>query len=147
MLRRFAFVFGIVAELGLFILPGAAQVITLDEAVSKLAGTTSREWLAGDVTTWMGGSDASCTSGAIYRFYQDRKVHIQECIDRVTKISEKTWSIRQEGQLDILLTIGDKTYKLLLFSQPDGEHMILRFEQSDSKIAPIQDIEFVLSQD
>ena len=124
----------------------SARSSNLTDASSKLTGTQSREWLAGDVKTWM-GSDTSCTSGERYRFYADKTLRQENCSGGHIKTSDRTWSLSEDGPLDVALTIDGDHYLVIFFEGPDKlQHMILR-TRSDSKVAPNVDREFILSGD
>jgi hypothetical protein len=116
-----------------------------DTASKLLTGGTSRDWLAGNVKTWM-GTNTSCSSGEVYHFSTDSTVRIEECINGKRRETKTTWCLTPKNSLDMLITVGGKTYYLLFANQNGHQHMILR-ERGDSKIDPIKDRDFVLSED
>ncbi|WP_105431433.1 hypothetical protein [Neorhizobium sp. T6_25] len=125
---------------------GAAQSSSLGEASAKLTGESSREWLGGDVKVWM-GSITACTTGERYRFYTDKTLHRESCINGQVKVSDGTWTLAQDGPIDMVLTIDGTRYLVIFFDGKDKlQHMILR-RRSESKVDPNVDREFVLSGD
>ena len=118
---------------------------SIETATQKLTGGSNREWLSGDVKAWM-GTDPACRPGKIYRFSKDHTAHIEECIDGMWKRKNLPWSISKDGPLDILVTLDNRTYTVIFFMQKGHQHMILR-EGARSKIDPVIDQTFVLSED
>lgn len=115
------------------------------EAIRMLTGGTNREWLAGDVKTWM-GENSTCSSGKIYRFSNDYTAHLEECIAGKRHVKNLTWSMKKDGPLDVVLMLDGKTYTVIFPLEQGHQHMILR-KKGPSKIDPIIDHTFVLSED
>lgn len=125
---------------------GAAQSSSLTEASAKLTGESSREWLGGDVKVWM-GSNTACTTGERYRFYTDKTLHRESCVNGQVKVSDGAWTLAQDGPIDVVLSIDGTRYLVIFFDGKDKlQHMILR-TRSESKVDPNVDREFVLSGD
>ena len=114
-------------------------------ASKLLTGGATRDWLAGNVKTWM-GSSTSCSQGEVYHFSVDMTVRVEECLYGKRSETKTTWALMSKDLLDMLIKVGDKTYYLIFTKQNGRQHMILR-ERGDSKIDPIKDHDFVLSED
>lgn len=141
--RRFAVVASLLVVL--FADQTAVHAQESTEEAKKLTGGTVREWLSGDVKTWM-GTNPACSSGKIYRFSNDHTARIEECIDGKRQEKTLTWSMQKNGPLDTLITFDNKTYEVTFFIKQHHQYMILR-EGGQSKIDPFIDHTFVLSED
>ncbi len=123
----------------------AQAATTVEAAVQKLTGSTSREWIFQQVITKM-GSGAECTQGNAYRFYSDHRLVIEKCENGRLVKTTHNWTIVQEGPLDIAITI-DGTRYYLLFRDAGGAHLMRLQMRSSSKTQPTNEQEFRLSED
>jgi len=116
---------------------------TVEAAVQKLTGGTSREWIF-QFWTWGGGgkNGPECSRGSSYRFYADHRLIIEKCENGRSAQTTHDWSIAQEGPRDIVITIGGKRYNFL----DSGEAYLMRLQtHSCSKRQPTTVLEFRLS--
>ena len=135
---------------GFLVCPGGAAqgqgiAIDTDAAVQKLAGDHSREWVYKKLIMIMGYSNA-CKEGEVYQFFVDHHLDIETCVGSKVVHTSHTWSVAQEGKLDLVLKIDDKPY-YLLFKDTGTVHSMMLRERSDSKTVPTVDLEFRLSND
>jgi len=115
------------------------------DAATKLTGEAGRDWLLGDVVSWMGSGD-TCSSGQVYHFSKDKTVRIEDCVAGKRQVSTLAWTVKSDPPLDVLLELPDKSYKIVFYMKEGHQHLILR-EQGASKIDPTVDHDFVLSED
>jgi hypothetical protein len=145
MLRKLSF--GVAAFAIAFATPPQLRAGDSPEAVASklLTGGATRDWLAGSVKTWM-GSSTSCSPVEVYHFSMDMTVRIEECLNGKRLETKTTWTLMSKDSLDMLINVGEKTYYLIFAKQNGRQHMILR-ERGDSKVEPITDHDFSLSED
>jgi len=112
------------------------------DAGERLAGSSWREWTLHRFEMTMGAS-AGCRSGESYRFSADHTLTIRQCKEgRVVTTTEK-WSVSKEGEVDTILTVGDKRYHLFFKREAGTDSM--RLEIRPDLKAPIQDFDFRLN--
>jgi hypothetical protein len=83
-----------------------------EEAVAKLTGGSSREWVFKQMRSFM-GNQSSCIEGEIYKFSVDKTLTIEQCVNGKINKSAHTWSIEESTPLNIIIKINGSPFVLL----------------------------------
>jgi hypothetical protein len=140
-------ILGIFVILGLTCYPAHAEdkSAAIDAAGRKLAGSVSQEWIFQQILMKLGASD-ECTQGEARRFYANHQLVIEKCESGHLTKTTHSWSITQEGPLDLVVTIDSERFYLLF--RDDGKKHLMRLQsRSTSKTEPTREWEFRLSED
>ena len=120
---------------------------TIEEATQRLTGGGSKEWVLKKFVTILGLKD-ECKDGEIWRFQSGGQIEVRECIEGKTRREKKVWQLRREDDLDLVVTVGDKEYTLLLPPKPGDavEEMRLRIISTETT-TPTVDLRFTHEHD
>ena len=122
--------------------------LTIEEAIQRLTGQGSKDWIREQFVTILGAED-SCKKGEVWRFNKEGQVEVRTCVEGKTTRETKPWELLKENELDLAIKVSETQYTILLPLSRAGsgvEEMRLRVI-SPLKTTPTVDLRFTHERD
>jgi hypothetical protein len=114
--------------------------VKFDEMPQILTGETTRTWIYEHTDVIQGTSD-ECSQGDVYRFATDHSVVWEHCENGHIKEDQHRWTLSQDNRFNVILTIDDQRYTVLIKQTTTGWKLKLR-KPSESKTVPTIDKDY-----
>lgn len=124
--------------------PFARAAEPLDDVRAAIAASSGRTWVLRRVTRFLGKDERRCKAGEEWTLWTDGRLAIERCVDGKLQLTRASWTLEQEGALDIILVTGTARYVVLPLGKTasGGLRLTLRVRPSEPSMQT-KDLVFV----
>lgn len=116
----------------------------LDEVRAAIASSSGQRWVLRRITRFLGKDERRCKAGEEWTLWTDGRLAIERCVDGKLQLTRASWTLEQEGALDIILVTGTARYVVMPLSRTasGGLQLRLRVRPSEPSVQT-KDLVFV----